>query len=117
MGTEASLTAVGALVLAGVGYLVLHVVGDFAADEAKEAVFRRASFAARRSRHRGLMKTGFVCAVLAFLAAFLWLAAVTSGREDDAGDARMFATLAAVFGLAAGGLLTTWWRRAGRPQM
>lgn len=114
MGTGATLTAVGTLVLAGVGYLVIQLVGDFAADEAKEAVFRRASFAARRSRHRALMKTGFICAVLAFLAALFWLAAATSGRAADAGDARVFAVIAAVFALAAGGLLTAWWRRAGR---
>lgn len=116
MSTAATLTAAGGLLLAGVGYLVLQVVGDVAADEAKEAVFRRASFAFRRSRHRTLMKTGFICAVLAFLAAFFWLAAVTSGREDDAGDARIYSILAAALALGAGGLLTTWWRRAGRPQ-
>ena len=116
MGTEASLTAVGALVLAGIGYLMLHVIGDRVAAKAKEAVFRRASFAARRLRHRALMKTGLFCAALAFLPAVLWLAAATSGREEDAGDARMFAILTTVFVFAAGGLLTTWWRRAGRPQ-
>lgn len=116
MGTEALLTVVGGFVLAGVGYVVLQVVGDIAVDEAKEAVFRRASFAARRSRHRALMKTGFVCAVFAFVAAVFWLAAATSGRADDAGDARIFAILTAVLALAAGRLLTTWWRRAGRPQ-
>jgi hypothetical protein len=119
MGTEAFLTVVGGCVLAGVGYVVLQVVGHLAADEAKEAVFRRASFAARRSRHRALMRSGFVCAVFAFVAAVFWLAAVTSGRADDAGDAgeaRIFAILTAVLALAAGRLLTTWWRRAGRPR-
>ena len=93
-----------------------QVVADIAADEAKEAVFRRTSFAVRRSRHRALMKTGYVCAVLSFLAAFFWLAAATSGREDDARDARTFAMLAAVLALAASGLLTAWWRRSGGPQ-
>ena len=116
MGTGATLTAVGTLALAGVGYLVFQLVGDVAADEAKEAVFRRASFAARRSRHRALMKTGFICAVLAFLAAVFWLAAANSGRASDAGDARVFAVVAAVFALAGGGLLTTWWRRSGGSQ-
>ena len=115
MGTEASLAVVGALVLAGVGYLVILLIGDIAADEAKEAVFRRASFAARRGRHRALMKIGFFCAGFAFVAAIFWLAAVTSGREEDAGAARIFAILAAVLVLAAGGLLTMWWRRAGGP--
>ena len=109
------LIAVGAFLLAGVGYLVFQVVADIAVDEAKEAVFRRPSFAVRRSRHRALMMTGYVCAVLAFMAAFFWLAAATSGREADAGYARMFAMLAAVLALVAAGLLTTWWRRAGGP--
>ena len=116
MEPGALLIAIGAFLLAGVGCLVFQVVADIAADEAKEAVFRRTSFAVRRSRHRALMKTGYVCAVLAFLAAFFWLAAATSGREADAGDARIFAMLAAVLALAAGGLLMTWWRRSGGPQ-
>jgi preprotein translocase subunit SecY len=108
MEAGALLIAIAAFLLAGVGYLVFQVVADIAADEAKEAV--------RRSRHRALMKTGYVCAVLAFLAAFFWLAAATSGREADAGGARIFAMMAAVLALAAGGLLTTWWRRAGGAQ-
>ncbi|HYO18146.1 MAG TPA: hypothetical protein VES02_05715 [Dermatophilaceae bacterium] len=116
MEPRALLIAIGAFLLAGVGYLVLQVVGDLAAEEAKEAVFRRPSFAVRRSRHRALMKTGYVCAVLGFLAAFFCLAAATSGREADAADARIFAMLAAVLTLAAGGLLTTWWRRSDGPQ-
>jgi len=62
MEAGALLIAIGAFLLAGVGYLVFQVVADIAADEAKEAVFRRASFAVRRSRHRALMKTGYVCA-------------------------------------------------------
>lgn len=115
MGTGATLAAVGTLVLAGVGYLVIQLIGDFAADEAKEAVFRRASFAARRSRHRALMKAGFICAVLAFLAALFCLAAATSGHAADAGDARVFALVSTILALTGGGLLTTWWRRAGRP--
>jgi len=113
METEASLAGVGALVLAGLGYLVVQVIGDLAADEAKEALFRRPTLAVRRSRHRVLMKSGSVCAALSFLAALLWLAAATNGWDDDADDARVFATLAGVFALAAGGLLTAWWRRAG----
>jgi hypothetical protein len=60
------------------------------------------------------MKAGYICAVLSFMAAAFWLAATTSGRESDAGDARMFVVVAAVLALAAGVLLTTWWRRAGR---
>jgi apolipoprotein N-acyltransferase len=116
MEAGALLMAIGGFLLAGVGYLVFLVVADIATDEAKEAVFRRASFAVRRSRHRALMKTGYVFAVLAFLAAFFWLAAATSGREADAGDARMFGMLAAGLALAASGLLATWWRRAGLPQ-
>ena len=110
------LIAIGTFLLAGVGYLVFQVVTEITTDEAKEAVFRRASFAVRRSRHRALMMTGYVCAVLALMAAVFWLAAATSGREADAGDARIFAMLAAVLALAAGGLLATWWRRAGGPQ-
>jgi hypothetical protein len=116
MEPGALLMAIGAFILAGVGYLVFHVVADIATEEAKEAIFRRPSFAVRRSRHRALMKTGYVCAVLAFLAAFFSLAAATSGREADAADARIFAMLAAVLMIAAGGLLTTWWRRSGGPQ-
>jgi hypothetical protein len=96
--TEA-LTAIGALVLSGVGYLVFSVIAGMAADQAKESAFSRPAFAARRSRHRALMKAGYICAVLSSLAAVLWLAATTSGREADAD---------------AGGLLTLWWRRAGR---
>jgi hypothetical protein len=110
------LTAVGMLVVVGVGYLLLDIIGDIATDEAKEAVFRRASFATRRSRHRVLMGTGYVCGVLALLAGVFWLAAFTSGREADAGDARVFAIVAAVLALFSAGLLTTWWRRAGEPQ-
>lgn len=110
------LIAIGAFLLAGVGYLVFQTVVFAAVDETKEAVFRRPSFAVRRSRHRGLMMTGYVSAVLAFMAALFWLAAATSGREADAADARVFATLAAVLALTAAGLLTTWWRRAGRPK-
>jgi hypothetical protein len=116
MEAGALLIAIGGFLLAGVGYLVFLVVADSATEEVKEAIFRRASFAVRRSRHRALMKTGYVCAGLAFLAALFWLAAATSGREAEAGDARIFAMLAAVLALAAGGLLTTWWRRAGGPQ-
>jgi threonine/homoserine/homoserine lactone efflux protein len=108
METGAALSAVGALVVAGVGYLVLEAFGNIASDEAKEAILRRPSFATRRSRHRVLMKTGYVCAVLAFLAAVFWLAAFTSGREEDAGDARTFAVVAAVLAFVAAGLLTTW---------
>jgi apolipoprotein N-acyltransferase len=116
METGGVLIAIGTLVVGAVGYLVLRLLGGIAADEAKEAVLRRASFSARRSRHRVLMKTGFFCAVFAFLAAVFWLAAFTSGRADDAGDARVFAVIAAVLALLATGLLATWWRRAGEPQ-
>jgi hypothetical protein len=111
--TEA-LTAIGALVLSGVGYLVFSVIAGMAADQAKESAFSRPAFAARRSRHRALMKAGYICAVLSSLAAVLWLAATTSGREADADDARMYLIVAEVLALAAGGLLTLWWRRAGR---
>jgi hypothetical protein len=116
MEPGALLITIGALLLAGVGYLVFQVVADIAAEEAKEAVFRRPSFAVRRSRHRVLMKTGYVGAALAALAAVFSLAAATSGREADAADARIFAVLAAALAVAAGGLLTTWWRRSGGPQ-
>jgi len=49
------------------------------------------------------------------LAAFFSLAAATSGREADAADARIFAMLAAVLTIVAGGILATWWRRSGGP--
>lgn len=111
---KAALLAIGALALSGVGYLVFSLIGDAAADAAKDAALRRPSFAARRSRHRALMNTGIWCAMLSFPAAFMWFATATSGRESDAGIARVFAVLTAVLPLAAGGLLTTWWRRAGR---
>lgn len=62
------------------------------------------------------MKAGYACAVLAFAAGALWLAVVTNEFDDDAAYARMFLVLAAVFGLAAGGLLAAWWRRSGQPQ-
>lgn len=116
METQASLVAIGALVLGGLGYLVAQVIADVMANEAKEAVLSRPSLAVRRSRHRVLMKSGYLCAVLSFLAGFLWLVVVTNDWDDDADDARMFATLAGVLALAAGGLLTTWWRRASTPE-
>lgn len=116
MGIEVSLAAVGTAVLAGLGYLVLHVVGDVAAEEAKQAVLRRPSLAARRQRQRGLMKTGFLCAVLAFVSGLLWVAVVTNESDDDAADARMFLVLTAVLGLAAACVLAAWWRRAGQAQ-
>lgn len=114
MQTPAIVT-VGAVLLSALGWLVLHVVSDLTANEAKEAVLRRPSFAVRRSRHRGLMKSGYACAVLAFLAGFLGLAAATSGFEDDATDARLFTALAVGLAVLAVGLLATWWRRSGRP--
>ena len=115
MEAEVSLAAVGAAVLAGLGYFLLQALGEVAADEAKEAAFRRPSLAMRRRRHRGLMKAGFLCAVLAFGSAFLWLAVITNDFQDDARDARMFLALVAIFGVTAVCLLAAWWRRAGKP--
>ncbi|WP_156391907.1 MULTISPECIES: hypothetical protein [unclassified Nocardioides] len=118
MDTWPPVAAAAALLVAGVGYLLLdtllNVAGDAATRSAKESAFRRPSSAARRGHHRVLMKSGYVSAVLALLAALLWLAVATNGRSDHAADARMFAW--AVLGLAtlAGVLLTRWWRLAGR---
>lgn len=103
------------MVFAGLGYVLLHVLAEVAADEAKEAVFRRPSLAMRRRRHRGLMKSGVLCAVLAFVSTLLWLAVITNDFQDDATDARMFLSLATVFGVTAVCLLGVWWRRAGKP--
>jgi hypothetical protein len=116
MDTTTMLAVAGAAVLAGLGYIALQVLGELLADEATESVFRRPAFAVRRQRYRGLMKSGFLCAVLSLAAAFVCIAVLTNGRDDNAEDARMFATIAVVLAAAAAGLLTAWWRRAGRPQ-
>jgi Na+/proline symporter len=95
-------------------YVVADVLGEAVMRHAEEEVMRRPSFAARRRHHRTLMKSGYLSAVLAAFAAFVWVAVVTNGRNDNQDDARMFAWLS--FGLAvlAGVLLGAWWRLAGK---
>ncbi len=110
------LAAIGVAVLVGVGYVVLQIVGEAVTEAATDSMFRRPSFAMRRQRHRGLMKAGWICGVLAFGSGLMWLVVVTNDFEDDAADARLFLALTAVFVLAAAGFLLTWWRRAGRPR-
>lgn len=114
MEGEGSIAAVGAVILGGLGYVLLQVLGEVAADEAKEAAFRRPSLAMRRRRHRGLMKAGVLSAGLAFGSALLWVAVITNDFQDNARDARMFMSLTAVFSVGAVCLLTAWWRRAGK---
>jgi apolipoprotein N-acyltransferase len=109
------LAAIGLAILISLGYVVLHVVGEAAAEAAEDSVFRRPSFAMRRQRHRGLMKAGGICGVLAFGSGFMWLVVVTNDFEDDAADARMFLVLTSVLGLVAAVLLVAWWRRSGHP--
>ena len=109
------LGAIGLAVLVGLGWIVVQLIGEAAAETATDSVFRRPSFALRRQRHRGLMKTGALCGGLALCSAFMWLVVVTNDFEDDAADARFFLVLTAGFALGAVLLLTAWWRKAGRP--
>ena len=106
------LVVVGLAIVGGLGWLVADVVGQAMAEGAQDAAFRRPSLAMRRGRHRGLMRTGYLCGVLAFGSLFMWLAVVTDGFEDDAADARMFLALGVVCGLGAVAFLTAWWRLA-----
>lgn len=115
MGFEVRAAALGAVIIAGLGCVVLNVLGQIAVDEAANALFRRPTLAMRRRRHRGLMKTGFLCGALALLSAFLWLAVITNDFHDDGSDARMFLWLTAILGLSAVWLLVAWWVRAGEP--
>lgn len=71
------LAAIGLAVLVGVGCIALQIVGEAATEEAKDSA-RRPSFAMRRQRHRGLLKTGGICGVLAFGSGFRWLVVATS---------------------------------------
>src|SRR4051794_35105956 len=109
MGTGISLAAVGVAVLCTLGYIVVQVIGEVAAGEAKDAVFRRPSFAMRRRRHRGLMKSGAVCALVAFMLCFLGVAVLTNGFHDDESDGQKFLMLGAVCCLAAISMLAASW--------
>lgn len=111
-----TIAAVGTLAVAGLGYLVVQVIGESVVEAGKESAFRRPSLAVRRNRHRLLMKSGLVCTLLACMAGLFWLAAATSGRPSDASDARTFAAIGLVLALAGVALLAGWWIRAGKPQ-
>jgi hypothetical protein len=74
------LAAIGLALLVGLGYVVLRAVGEAATEAAKDSVFRRPSFAMRRQHHRGLMKAGGICGVLAFGSGFMWLVVVTNDK-------------------------------------
>lgn len=50
---------------------------------------------------------------MAATAGWIWLAAATSGHEDDADDARVLSIVPVVLAFVAGGLLAAWWRRSG----
>lgn len=109
------LAVFGLAIACGLGWLLAEVVGQSMAEGAKDAAFRRPSFALRRRRHRGLMTVGSVSGLLACTSWFMWLAVVTNDFEDDAADARMFLALGVGCGLGAVTLLTAWWRLAGGP--
>lgn len=109
-------TVLGTVALAVVGvlaYIALDVLGQTAANEAAEALWRRPSLAERRRRNRGLMKCGVGTALIAALVGLIWLAAATSGYQEDAEDARVLGILTAALALTAAGLLAAWWRRSG----
>jgi hypothetical protein len=112
---ELTLAGLGGLIVCALGYLVLQVIGDVAADEAKEAVFRRPAWVRRRRRHRFLMKSGWLCAILSAAAALVWVAIATNGRPDNGEDARLFATLTVLLAGLAVGQLIAWWHLAGKP--
>jgi apolipoprotein N-acyltransferase len=109
------LAAIVLAVLTIVGGVVAWVVGELALEGGVDAAFRRPSFAIRRQRHRGLMKTGYLSGALAFTSLFMWLVVVTNEFEDDAADAQVFLGLGILFALGAVLSLSAWWRRAGRP--
>ena len=110
------LAAVGLCLASLVGYIAFWVVVEVASDEVKEAVFRRPTLAVRRTRYRGLLRSGYLCAVLSLTCGFFALAIATNGRTDNVQDTRMFLSAAAILATVAAVLLTSWWRRAGRPQ-
>lgn len=113
MDPVAVLGTIALAVLGLLGYIVLDVLGQAAANEAAEALWRRPSLVERRQRNRGLMKCGVGTALLAALVGFIWLAAATSGQQEDANDARVLGVVTAALALVAAGLLATWWRRSG----
>lgn len=96
--------------------VLADVIGRAVLEETKEAVFRRRGFAERRGRHRGLLLVGYFAGVAAATAAFIGLAAATSGVASDGDDAKWLFALAGTLGAGAVGLLTAWWRMAGKPR-
>lgn len=115
MSTAAALAALGCVLL----YLGAHVVFDFffdvTFDATKEAVFRRPSFAQRRERSRGLLRSGCLSGVLALATGFLGIAVLTNGFDDEA-TARTIFAVAVGLAVLSSVLLSVWWRRAGRPR-
>ena len=95
------------------GYILLDLLGQAGADHAVEALWRRPSLPERRQRNRGLLKCGVVAALIGAGIALAWLAAATSGHQEDADDARVFGVATAALALIAAGLLAMWWRRSG----
>lgn len=82
-------------------------------DRTTETVMRHPALAVRRRHHRALMKSGYLSAVLSAGTAFVWVAIVRNGRNDNQNDAQMFAWLTLAFASLAAVLLTSWWRLAG----
>ena len=74
----------------------------------------RTELARRRPFHRNLLAGGSLLVLFAALAWFLGAAAGTSGSPADHDDAVMFTGAGLPLAVAGGGLLTLWWRLAGR---
>jgi hypothetical protein len=108
------LGAVGLAVVCLLGYIALEVLGQAATDQAVRALWRRPSLAVRRQRQRGLLKCGVGGALLATIVGVIWLAAATSGHQEDADDARALGVATAALAVLAAGLLGTWWHRTGK---
>jgi hypothetical protein len=112
----AVLLVVGGLVLLAVLWLVAGLAGEAAADEAREAVFRRPGFRERRDRSRGWLFAGVVSFALSGMAGLFAAAALTSGQPDLEDHGVVFVAVAGVLIVGGVVLLVVWWRLAGRPR-
>lgn len=112
------LLAAAGIALAGVVSFVGQVIFEGVAKDSRSLLMKRQAFARRSGRYRWLSWLAKLTGVVTAGAVLVWLATLTSGRQDVdlSRDLHLLAFAVLVLTTATVGIAAAWWHVAGKPK-